>query len=265
MVDTSSAADALVAGTRVAARRAGEGPPVVALHHSIAPLDWTAPWDALAADHEVWLVDLPGYGRSERPTWARSVRDLAILLGLWVDAQGIERPTFVGLGLGGWAAAELATLAPARVGGLVLVGAAGIRPPTRSILDQFLISHLDYAHAYFHDRGRYEEVFGAVPSIDLLKQWDDNREMTVRVSWKPYMYSRELEAVLPATGVDAQVVWGEHDAVVPLECGERYGALLDAPLEVIPGCGHAVDLEAPDALEAVVRAFVKKPALAGEA
>jgi pimeloyl-ACP methyl ester carboxylesterase len=147
----------------------------------------------------------------------------------------------------------------------VLVGAAGIRPPTRSILDQFLISHLDYAHAYFHDRGRYEEVFGAVPSIDLLKQWDDNREMTVRVSWKPYMYSRELEAVLPATGVDAQVVWGEHDAVVPLECGERYGALLDAPLEVIPGCGHAVDLEAPDALEAVVRAFVKKPALAGEA
>jgi 2-hydroxymuconate-semialdehyde hydrolase len=258
MVDTSMTADALVAGTRVVARRAGDGPPVIALHHSIAPLEWTAPWDALATDHEVWLVDLPGYGSSERPTWARTVRDLAIVLGLWVDAQGFERPTFVGLGLGGWAAAELATLSPSRVGGLVLVGAAGLCPPTRSILDQFLISHLDYAHAYFHDRARYDERFGAVPSIDLLKQWDDSREMTVRISWKPYMYSRQLEALLSATGVDAHIVWGEHDAVVPLECGERYAELLDAPLDVIAGCGHAVDLEAPGELEAIVRAMAKR-------
>jgi pimeloyl-ACP methyl ester carboxylesterase len=257
MIDTSTA-EGEVAGTRIAARRRGAGPPVLALHHSIAPLEWSSPWDELAADHEVWLVDLPGYGGSTRPDWARSVRDLAIVLGLWMDAQGLDGPTAVGLGLGGWVAAELATLAPARLRGMVLVGAAGIRPPTRSILDQFLISHLDYAHAYFHDRDRYEAQYGAVPSIELLKQWDDSREMTVRVSWKPYMYSRQLEALLPATGVDSRIVWGEHDGVVPLECGERYAELLGAPLEVVAGCGHAVDLEAPGELEAIVRAAVKK-------
>ena len=259
MGETPTSAHAVVAGARISAEHRGAGPPIIALHHSIAPLAWDAPWDALTADHEVWLVDLPGYGRSERPVWARSVRDLAIALGLWIDATGLEGATVVGLGFGGWVAAELVTLAPSRVGAMVLVGAAGLCPPTGSILDQFLISHLDYARAYFHDPRRYEERFGATPTIELLKQWDDSREMTVRVSWKPYMYSRQLEALLPSTGVDARVVWGVHDAVVPLECGERYAALLGAPLDVIPGCGHAVDLEAPKRLEAIVRAAAAKP------
>jgi pimeloyl-ACP methyl ester carboxylesterase len=258
MDETSITTDTVVAGARVSARQRGAGPPLIVLHHSIAPLEWEAPWDVLAEDHEVWLVDLPGYGRSERPVWARTVRDLAITLGLWIDGRGLDRPTIVGLGLGGWVAAELATLAPGRVGGLVLVGAAGLCPPTRSILDQFLISHLDYARKYFHEPANYERRFGATPTIDLLKQWDDSREMTVRVSWKPYMYSRQLEALLPATGVDARVVWGEHDAVVPLECGERYAELLGAPLDVIAGCGHAVDLEAPAALVPIVRAAAQK-------
>jgi pimeloyl-ACP methyl ester carboxylesterase len=77
--------------------------------------------------------------------------------------------------------------------------------------------------------------------------------MTVRIAWKPYMWNRQLEAVLAATGVAARVVWGAEDAVVPLECGERYAALLDAPLDVVEGCGHAVDLEAPERLAAAVR------------
>jgi pimeloyl-ACP methyl ester carboxylesterase len=192
--------------------------------------------------------------------WARSVRDLAILLGHWIDGRGLEGSTIVGLGLGGWVAAELATLAPARVGSLVLVGAAGLCPASGAILDQFLISHVDYAHAYFHDRADYDARFGAIPSMDTLIKWDESREMTVRVSWKPYMYSRQLAALLPATTVPSRVVWGEHDAVVPRDCGDQFAQLLRTSLDVVPGCGHAVDLEAPVQLEAIVRAAAAKEA-----
>ncbi|MCU1374297.1 MAG: hypothetical protein JWO68_1583 [Actinomycetia bacterium] len=256
MSDVPVVLERSLAGARVSAERYGAGPPVVVLHHSHGPLAWEAPWSDLAADHEVWLVDVPGYGRSEQPAWARSARDLAVLLGLWLDGVGLGQPTVVGLGLGGWVASELATLAPGRLGPLVLVGSAGLRPAKGAILDQFLISHVDYARAYFADEARYRERYGDVPSMATLQRWADSREMTVRVSWKPYMYSRQLEALLPAVGVAAHVVWGEHDAVVPVECGERFAALLGGRLHVVPGCGHAVDLEAPSLLEQLIRDVV---------
>ena len=45
-----------------------------------------------------------------------------------------------------------------------------------------------------------------------------------------------------------------RDRVVPLECGEQYRKLLpDARLEIVRGCGHAVDLEAPAALAELIR------------
>lgn len=237
------------------ATRGGSGPPLVVLHHSIGPCAWSDGWDRLAADFCVCLPDLPGYGESERPTWARTPRDLAILLGLWLDAQGLAPASVVGLGFGGFLAAELATLSPRRLRNLVLVGAAGLLPAQGKILDQFLISHTDYVQAYFRDRSSYEKRFGSTPDIEQLLAWDESREMTARVAWKPYMYSRRLAALLCGVDVPSLVIWGEHDAVVPLECGERYARELPrARLEVVPGCGHAVDLERPDALIASIRA-----------
>jgi 2-hydroxymuconate-semialdehyde hydrolase len=45
--------------------------------------------------------------------------------------------------------------------------------------------------------------------------------------------------------------------VVPLECGERYAkALPQARLEVVEGAGHYVEMEQPESLVKLVRAFV---------
>ncbi len=49
-------------------------------------------------------------------------------------------------------------------------------------------------------------------------------------------------------------MWGEHDRVVPRECGERYAReIAGARLEVVAGSGHAVDIEQPARLAALVR------------
>lgn len=174
-----------VAGGKIAALTAGSGRPLIAIHHSIGPTGWTPLLADLARDHAVFAPELPGYGESQRPEWAREPRDLAILLGLWLDAQQLGPVTILGLGYGGWIGVELATLAPARVGRLVLVGAAGLLPAQGRIYDQFLVSHLDYARAYFEDPGRYEAAFGAKPDLDRLEHWEISREMTTRVGWKP--------------------------------------------------------------------------------
>ena len=48
---------------------------------------------------------------------------------LWmIQELGLEGVTLVGHFLGGWIAAEMATMSPGSLGSLVLVDAAGVRP-----------------------------------------------------------------------------------------------------------------------------------------
>jgi pimeloyl-ACP methyl ester carboxylesterase len=229
----------------------------VVLHHSFGSPGWTAFPDHLAADHRVLLPELPGFGDSGMPEWARHPRDLAVLLGLWFDRLGLGPVTVTGCGFGGWIAAELATMSPARLSGLVLVGAAGLLPERGRILDQMLTSHSVYVRSAFLAGGAYEEHYGVELDDEVLMRWALAREMTTRVSWKPYMYNRRLDPLLPELTVPTLVVWGSDDAVVPRECGERYARLIpDARLEVVDRSGHAVDLERPEALAELVRGFV---------
>jgi len=246
-----------VADIELRAFEGGEGRPVVVLHHSFGNPSWLPFHARLAQACAVSAPDLPGFGASTRPVWARDVRDLAMLVGWWLRRIGRGPVALVGCGFGGWVAAELAVMWPEGLSHLVLVGAAGILPEQGRILDQVLVSHSEYVSAAFGDRVAYEAVYGAELTDDLLLQWDRNREMTARVAWKPHMYNRRLVPLLPLVDVPSLVVWGGADRVVPLECGERYAALLPrASLEVVEGCGHAVDMERPIELAQLVAAHI---------
>jgi pimeloyl-ACP methyl ester carboxylesterase len=246
-----------VAGLSVRSDRAGRGPAVAVLHHSFGSPGWLPFQDELSSDHEVHAVDVPGFGRSDRPDWARDVRDLAALVGLWIDHQDRGPMTLVGLGFGAWVAAELATFSPSRVERLVLVSPMGILPGTGRIADQALLTHAQYVRAAFADPDAFESAFGAVLTDETLLQWDLNREMVFRVAWKPYMYNRRLEPLLPEVTAPTLVVCGGADAIVPLECGQRYAALLpNSRFELVAGAGHAVAFERPTELAALVRRHV---------
>lgn len=250
----------MVAGTELRSLEAGDGPSVVVLHHSFGNPGWLPFHEALADRCGVAALDLPGFGASARPDWARDVRDLAMLVAWWLRQRGRAPGTVVGCGFGGWVAAELAVMSPDALSHLVLVGAAGILPEHGRILDQVLISHSEYVRAAFSSGDAYEAVYGSELTDDLLLEWDRNREMTARVAWKPHMYNRRLVPLLPLVQAQSLVVWGDDDRVVPFECGERYAALLPrASLEVVEACGHAVDIEKPFALAGLVGAHIGRP------
>jgi len=246
-----------VAGVELRCLQRGEGPSVVVLHHSFGNPGWLPLHDHLAAACAVEAPDLPGFGGSSRPEWARDVRDLAMILGGWLRRRHDDRVALVGCGFGGWIAAELATMWPEGLSHLVLVGSAGLLPGDGRILDQVLISHSEYVQAAFRHRSAYEAVYGSELTDELLIQWDIHREMTARVAWKPYMYNRRLVPLLGEVQVPTLVVWGDDDQVVPLECAHRFVSLLpDAALRTVVDCGHAVDLERPIELARLVRAHI---------
>ena len=155
-----------------------------------------------------------------------------------------------------WIAAEMATMAPADLSKLVLVGAMGIKPPQGDILDLAITGYMEYARAGFHDQKAFDRVYGEEPPTDQLEMWDICREMSFRIAWKPYMYSQTLPHLLGSVRVPALVVWGDDDKVVPQSAAGVYAkALPNAKLETVKASGHCVDMEQPEALAKLVTTF----------
>lgn len=245
------------AGVDLHVRRGGKGAPLLVLHRDIGTLDSLPFYDALAQNHEVFIPDHPGYGKSPRPDWLANVRDIAVVYRALVGKLDLRQATLVGLGFGGWIAAEMATFAPVDTARLVLVGAMGVKPPEGEILDQALVSYIEYVRAGFHDPEGFDRVFGARPSSEQLVAWDICREMSFRVAWKPYMYSDSLPHLLAGAQARTLVVHGATDQIVPASVSKLYAANLpNARLETLAKAGHLAELDQPEALASLITKFI---------
>lgn len=249
-----------VAGCPVTVRVAGQGEPLVLLpRENIDPAG--LPFTARLSDRfTVFTPVLPGYHGSDVScwTWLANVRDLAITQRAWIDALGLDGVTLVGMGLGGWAAAELASMSSRGLRRLVLVGAMGIQPERGEIFDQFIVSTELYARTAFRHQENFTGVFSEAPGYERLEGWETDREMSARIAWKPYMYNRSLPRLLGSCRIPALIAWGVDDAVVPAECAELYAkALPDSRTRMFPSCGHAVEAEEPAALAEAILDFAR--------
>jgi len=246
-----------VAGSSVRLRTAGRGAPLLVLHHDVGTPEDLPFYEALARRFQVLLPSHPGYDGSERPAWMRSVRDVAVTYQALLAARGWDGVSVVGLGFGGWIAAEMASMSPRAFRRLVLVSPMGIKPERGEILDQALVSYIDYVRAGFVDQAAFDRLFSPAPPTPLLEQWDLNREMTFRIAWKPYMYNPTLPPLLGGVQTETLIVWGRENQIVPLGCGEQYArALGRSRLTVVEGAGHFVDMEQPEALATLITQFV---------
>jgi pimeloyl-ACP methyl ester carboxylesterase len=243
-------------GLKLKVGRGGSGRPVLVLHHDIGTADRLPFYDTLAQSFDVLVPHHPGWGKSERPQWMRSVRDIAAAHSWLLGDLGLSDVSLVGLGFGGWIAAEMASQSPTAYRKLVLVGAMGIKPPQGDIADQAIVSYLDYPQAGFHDEAAFTRVYGDV-STDQLEAWDIAREMVFRTAWKPYMYSQTLPHLLGGVRTPSLIIWGDNDQIVPISAGHVYTkALRNATMTTIADCGHFAEMEKPAEVAKHVNDFI---------
>jgi pimeloyl-ACP methyl ester carboxylesterase len=253
-----------VGGIDVHAWVGGQGPPLLVLHGAGGNRGWTRWVRQVAERFTVWAPTHPGFGRSGDADWMEDIDDLARFHLWFIDVAGLGRPHVLGHSIGGWTAAAMAAMSPRTIERLVLVSAAGLRPETGEILDIFYHSPRELRDLAVHDPAtvpEWDALFGRPPTPAELETAERNREMTARLTWKPYMHDPGLARFLPRVRNPALVVWGREDRIVPVICGEQYRRLLPgATLAVLERCGHLPPLEQPDALARLVLDFLGGPA-----
>lgn len=249
------------AGLKIELVKGGGGPPLLVLHDELGHPGWLRYHDALAQQFTLHIPSHPGFGQSDHPDWMLSMRDLACWYLDALDELGLQRAPVIGVGLGGWLAAEMATMCPQQISKLVLVGAPGIKPPRGEIYDVFLVTARAYIAANFHDAencSEYQELYGADPTPEQAESWEVAREMASRLSWRPFMHSPSLPHLLRRLrGLPTLLAWGKQDPIVPLSAAEAYQASIPgAELAVFDACGHHPEIEQADAFVQRVLAFL---------
>jgi len=250
------------AGLTVELKRGGQGAPLLIVHGEFGAPGWLAAYQQLAENRDVIVPSLPGYGRTTRSDWIMGVHDAAAWVSWFVRDLHISTPLdVIGCSLGGWICAVMAIAAPHVINRMVLVGAMGIKPDRGEIFDYFLESGMTGLRRAFHRPDRSSEFgryFGHEWTAEETDRIEQHREMTCRIAWKPYMHSLTLRHFLPAIPVPTLLIWGEHDAITPINSGEIYHQeIRNSRLKVINDCGHMPEMEKPEEFVDVVGEFLR--------
>jgi pimeloyl-ACP methyl ester carboxylesterase len=219
--------------------------PVVVLVHALdgSSASLLGAVRALAPDHRVYALDLPGFGRSAGPAGGLDVPALGDAVAAWLEAMALSNATVVGSSTGCQVVAQLAARHPERVGRVVLDGPT-LAPQVRSTARLLL--------AWLRNL-RHVPPWQALRAVRSILAMGASRTRTLR-----RVLADRIEDTLPSIAVPTLVVHGARDPIAPGRwAGEVTRRLPAGRLYVVPNVAHGVGTLAPRALAAAVYHFVR--------
>jgi pimeloyl-ACP methyl ester carboxylesterase len=244
---------------------AGAAPPLVLIHGLGDEADtWRHVFLPLAERRRVIALDLPGFGRSDKPHRSYTLTFLARSVWALLSALELDRVVLVGSSLGAFVSQRLAIARPTSVTQLVLIGGSmpimparpsaptpastSARAPARSPVRLWLyltpgVGELLYTGfrrsqdvAYATLRPYYHDL-SALPEADrsFLRErvwarvWSSGqrRAFLSTQRWAGLELSLRMadwRERLLQLAIPTLLIWGEHDAVVPRALGEAVAA-----------------------------------------
>ncbi|MCX4428234.1 alpha/beta fold hydrolase [Streptomyces mirabilis] len=225
-----------------------EGHPFLLLHGGGGPGTVT-PFAGLLAEQRparVFTPVHPGFDGTARPEWLTDVTTLAQVYAQLLDLLDLRDVAVVGNSIGGWIAAELATLGSPRISSVTLVNAVGIPVPGHPIADTFSLTPVELSRLSFHDPSKFR--------FDPSKLTEAQRAITAANRATLQLYSGP-HAMADPTLTDrlakithpTLVAWGASDQVVDADYGRAYArAIPDAEFRLLEDTGHMPQTESPE-------------------
>ncbi len=231
-------------------------------------------------DHSVWNLqarhlahhgfgvlapDLPGHGRSAGDALP-TIDALAAWIVALLDAVDVTKACLAGHSMGSLISIATAAHAPERVAGLALLGSV-VPMPVAPVLLQATVDNRDLAHAMINqwsytpanllgasalpgirlagvNQRIMERQAAGVLATDLAacNAWQDGFAAAAQVRCPTLLICGERDQMTPPRAVKPL-----RDALVNVSGGAR--------MTVLPGAGHAMAAEAPDAVTDSLRGF----------
>jgi pimeloyl-ACP methyl ester carboxylesterase len=256
----SEAQSLVVNETRIDFIDRGSGPPLLFLHAENGIDPAAAAIDELAKSAHVIAPTHPGYGRSEIPKGMRSIDDLSYFYLDMLDQLDLRDLTVVGVGLGAWAAAEIAVKTTARMARLVMANAVGVKVSdreTRDIADIFALTDPEYLQIVYANPEAGKRDYKALPDGQVLAA-ARAREATARFAWNPYFHNPRLKSRLHRIRIPTLFLWGAQDRMLSETYGRAYAGMIPgARFELIDRAGHFPHEEQPKVFAEKVLTFAK--------
>lgn len=202
-----------------------------------------------------------GYGMAD------SLAEMARVALAQADERGADKLDVFGHSMGGRVAMEILRLAPDRVRRLALVS-TGIHPVSENEPDKRAqLQQVGY------DNGFEALVDTWLPPMVAEANRDSSAYTVMRdmcLSKGQGVFDAQIKALLGRQPFDdllakitcpALVMTGEHDAwASPAQHEAIAAAIPGSELVVVPGAGHMIQLEAPDAVNAAIADWLARPA-----
>jgi len=248
----------------------GHGEPLILIRGLGSNADhWYAQLSDFSKHYRVIAFDNRGIGRSADPDVPFNIQDLAADTAGLMDALGIAAAHVLGVSLGGMIAQELAIEYPRRVRGLILaVTHCGGAQQIRASADVTETLRRLVVEGSMEARVRVLEVFFSPETITERPQVvQEYADVSMRYPAGVEILQRQMDAVaghdtgdrLHRIAAATLVLTGAQDVLIP----PANSALLaeriaKAELLVVPGGGHQILIEQPQACNQAIIAFLQR-------
>jgi pimeloyl-ACP methyl ester carboxylesterase len=219
---------------------------------------------ALAAGYRCVAWDMPGYGASPALAGGLSFPALADCVAGLIDTLGETQAHVAGLSMGGQIALHTALRHPDRVRSLALLDSSPAFGLDGTDPEAWKRLRLDALDAGQTPASMAEAVLRSImaPGVDATAVAEAAASMA-RISSDglraavEFLPTHDVRARLGEVRAPTLVLVGEHDEETPLSYAEALAhGIPGAVLQIVPGAGHVSNLEAPDAVNALLRAHL---------
>ena len=241
-----------------------QGSPVILIHGIGMYMEsWLPSVAALATQHQVYAVDLPGHGKTEKPlNISYTIENLSQFIKDFMTALDIEKAHIVGHSLGGAVSTRLALTKAAAVDRLVLVGSAGLGKEATMVLRIMsvpvigeiltrpsLSGSANFAKMLVYDPAvMTNELIELSYQMSLLPNMQKSFLKVLRANGNLFGQSKSMYVPntqgLPSITKPVLVVWGRQDQIVPVAHAEIAAEYLpNVSVQIFDNCGHFPMLE----------------------
>lgn len=266
-------------GRAVVYDQVGSGPPIVLLHNAGTQRHiWDDQIGELRHRHEVFALDLPGYGESEQPADGYRLADYVHMLEAFLAAHELADVVLVGNCLGSATSLRYTMAHPDNVRALVLcnpltwqtvragrqAGLAWVdaRLPLAPVARRLALPEAVVTRILADQLGEQGRRRMLHHSPRLMAHWSDKgRLLALHGLVQDFPTYADLDVFTPGPGFPPIcTIWGTQNRILSARAGVKLDETLHTHTRIhLNDCGHLPMVEDPETVTSVITTFLAAP------